>query len=100
MQIPHLLSSSRYQEGEITRKPILLANLEPPPQNISNVFLSQQKNHNVSPTAKKIILQLLSNKTQSQKIIKNLNISFKYARYAAKFLEIILTPEGNYADDL
>ena len=48
---------------------------------------SPSKKHNVSPTAKKIILQLPSKKTQSQKMIKYLNISLKYTRNTAKFLD-------------
>jgi len=70
-------------------KPILYQSISGPPYyDTSNVFLyDTSKKHNVSPTAKKIILQLPSKKTPSQKMIKNPNLSLKYARNAAKFLE-------------
>jgi len=64
------------------------------------MFFYPSKKHKVSPTAKKIMLQLPSKKTQSQKMIKNLNISLKYTRNTDKLLEFFLTPKGNCADGL
>jgi len=63
-------------------------------------FFYTSKKHNVSPIAKKIILEFPSKKTLSQKMIKNTNLPLKYARNAPKFLDFFLAPKGNCADGL
>jgi len=57
--------------GAIPLRPVQYQRNSDPPYRIPiQVFLSQRK-HNVSPTAKKIIFQLLGEKTPSQKFLKN-----------------------------
>lgn len=56
-------------------------------QNTKNVFFLPAKKPSVSSIGRKIILLLFSKKTQSQKLIKHLNILLKYTTrlgYAAK----------------
>jgi len=60
------------------------------------VYLSQKRQSSL--TAKKIILQLLAKINYYKNILKNPNISLKYTRNTANFLEFSLTQKGNYAD--